>query len=107
MVGRQGFRVETAGAGYEAIRKIRQSGPDLVVLDMMLPDAGSYEVLRNLQEAGKAGAPIIILTDVNLDAGVSDILRHEPNVVECLRKPVQDSVLAETLRRILAAREPA
>lgn len=106
-VSKQGCRAEIAGNGYEALRKIRLSSPDLVVLDMMLPDAGGYEVLRNLQEAGKPGVPIISLIDADFDVSISDILRREPNVVECLRKPVQDNVLADVLRRVLDTREPS
>lgn len=56
----QGFRVVVAGDGDEAIRMFEQQRPDVVVLDIMLPDMSGLEVMRRLRE--RSNTPIILLT---------------------------------------------
>jgi two-component system OmpR family response regulator len=59
-----GFDVERAAAGREALDAIDRRRPDLVVLDVMLPDLDGFEVARRLRQAEGAGdhVPIIFLT---------------------------------------------
>ena len=60
---REGFRVETAGTGPEALRAISRDIPDLVVLDRMLPGFSGDEVLRRLkEEPATANIPVLVLT---------------------------------------------
>ena len=60
---RQGFRVETAGNGSEALDAIGREIPDLVVLDRMLPGLSGDEVLKQLKmEPATANIPVLILT---------------------------------------------
>jgi DNA-binding response OmpR family regulator len=56
----QGFRVVVAADGDEAIRTFEQQRPDVVVLDIMLPDMSGLEVMRRLRE--RTNTPIILLT---------------------------------------------
>ena len=57
----QGFTVEAAGTGADALAKVASFRPDLIVLDVMLPDMEGFEVARRLG-AERAGTPIIFLT---------------------------------------------
>ena len=57
----QGFAVESAGTGAEALAAVAAFRPDLIVLDVMLPDMEGFEVARRLG-AERAGTPIIFLT---------------------------------------------
>ena len=57
----QGFDVESAGTGAEAIAKVASFKPHLLVLDVMLPDMEGFEVARRLG-AQHARVPIIFLT---------------------------------------------
>jgi len=60
---REGFRCRSAGNGIEALREVRAARPDLVVLDLMLPEMDGLEVCRRLRaETATAGIPIIMLT---------------------------------------------
>jgi two-component system phosphate regulon response regulator PhoB len=60
---REGYRVETAGTGQEALQAVGRDVPDLVVLDRMLPGVGGDEVLRRLKdEPGTANIPVLVLT---------------------------------------------
>jgi two-component system OmpR family response regulator len=57
----QGFTVETAGTGREALAAVAKFKPHLMVLDVMLPDMEGFEVAKRLG-AQRAGVPIIFLT---------------------------------------------
>jgi two-component system OmpR family response regulator len=57
----QGFTVESAGTGADALAAVREFAPDLIVLDVMLPDMEGFEVARRLG-AQRARVPIIFLT---------------------------------------------
>jgi two-component system, OmpR family, response regulator len=56
-----GCSVTTAGSGKEAIRQAGADQPDLIVLDVMLPDMDGFEVCRRLRAAGNE-VPVIFLT---------------------------------------------
>uniref|UniRef100_UPI001FE842AF response regulator n=1 Tax=Nonomuraea rhizosphaerae TaxID=2665663 RepID=UPI001FE842AF len=51
-----GFEVLTAADGYEAVEVAERASPDLVVLDVMLPDLDGFEVAKRI------GAPVLFLT---------------------------------------------
>jgi two-component system OmpR family response regulator len=57
----QGFEVETAGTGREALAAVTRFKPHMMVLDVMLPDMEGFEVASRLG-AQRAGVPIIFLT---------------------------------------------
>ncbi len=56
-----GFDVRTAGSGLEALSLVRQWKPDLLVLDVMLPDVDGFEVTRRLRGEGRQ-TPVLFLT---------------------------------------------
>jgi len=56
----EGYAVETASNGAEALSKAREKEPDLVVLDVMMPEMDGVEVARRLRQAGDV--PILMLT---------------------------------------------
>jgi two-component system phosphate regulon response regulator PhoB len=60
---REGFRVETAGSGSEALAAVGREIPDLLVLDRMLPGLSGDEVLKQLKnEPATANIPVLVLT---------------------------------------------
>ena len=63
-----GFEVATAMTGVDAVRAVERLHPDLVVLDVMLPDIDGFVVLRRLQSANRP-LPVVFLTarDANED----------------------------------------
>jgi two-component system KDP operon response regulator KdpE len=56
----EGYRVTQASNGLEALNKIRDELPDLVVLDVMMPEMDGFETLRMLREV--SSVPVIMLT---------------------------------------------
>src|SRR5215208_155896 len=56
----QGFRVLTAANGEEGLRMAEEHRPDLVLLDIVMPEMNGLEVMRELRE--RSNVPIIMLT---------------------------------------------
>ena len=103
----EGFTVETAGNGREALEKVRQAKPDLLVLDLMMPEIDGWEVCRRLRK--ESDLPIIMLTArgddvdkiVGLELGADDYMTKPFGVDELLAR------VTALLRRSRAAPEPA
>ncbi len=106
MVKKEGFRVEKAVDGAEALEKIQGLHPDLVLLDLMLPRYGGFEILRQVQVGETANIPIVVITGRYTDHSTSEIIRQESNVVEFLEKPIKVPVLSALLHRILKTQPP-
>ena len=76
---REGFRVETAGSGTEALDAVGREVPDLVVLDRMLPGLSGDEVLSRLKaEPATANVPVLVREQEDriegLELGADDYL---------------------------------
>lgn len=60
-----GYEVETANDGDMALEKVAKFKPDLILLDIMMPNVNGYEVLTQLKKTkGTAKIPVILLTNV-------------------------------------------
>jgi signal transduction histidine kinase len=102
---RAGFAVLEAGDGQTALQFARESKPDLVLLDVNLPDINGIEVCRQIRlDPDTERIPVIFLTAsrlgdpdvvVGLDAGGDNYLRE----------PVDPAVLVATVRALLRARQ--
>lgn len=57
----EGYQVILAGTGLEALRKIREKTPDLLILDLRMPDMYDLEILRTIRKENK-GLPIVVCT---------------------------------------------
>lgn len=67
MLSTEGFAVVRAATGPEGLQKAKEEAPDLILLDLLLPEMSGIDVLRELRESGPphAEVPVIVLT--NLD----------------------------------------
>ncbi|MBW3552356.1 MAG: response regulator transcription factor [Gemmatimonadetes bacterium] len=60
---KEGFRVRTVGSGDDALEAVRNERPDLVVLDLMLPEMSGYEVLQEMRRRPELQeVPVVVLT---------------------------------------------
>jgi two-component system KDP operon response regulator KdpE len=96
-----GFEVATAGSGEAALAAATSSPPDVVVLDLGLPDLHGWEVLRRLRGLdGLSAMPVVVLSGTDRDAaGVPD---YAADVHAFLTKPVEPADLVETVRRAVS-----
>ncbi|GAS80624.1 response regulator transcription factor [Paenibacillus sp. SZ31] len=77
----EGYEVQTASNGAEGLSKLMDKEPDIVVLDVMMPQIDGFEVCRRLREAGSK-VPVLMLTAkdevqsrvTGLDTGADDYL---------------------------------
>ena len=89
----EGHEVEVAGDGEAGLKGARESAPDLVILDLMLPLKGGYEVLKELR-AGGIRTPVLILTArsqesdlvMGFDLGADDYVTKPFSTVELVAR---------------------
>ena len=93
----EGFRVESAGEGQEALDRILAQPPDLVVLDLMLPGLNGREICRRVR--ARSDLPIIMLTARDDDA--DKIVGLELGADDYLTKPFNPRELVARIRAIL------
>jgi len=98
IVKKEGFRTEKASDGEEALAKARAVNPDIILLDLMLPRFGGFEILRELQSDETGGIPIIIITGRYTDRSTSDMIKQEPNVKDFIEKPVKPQILTALIQ---------
>lgn len=95
----KGFHVLTATTGEEALSLACTCEPDLVLLDLMLPDINGIEVCRSLRSAEKRGLPILILTAK--DERTDKILGLESGADDYITKPFDFDELVARVRAAL------
>jgi DNA-binding response OmpR family regulator len=100
-LGQDGFEVVTAANGREALFVARQEKPDLVILDLMMPEMGGYEFMRAY--AREADSPIIILT-ARLEEN-DRVLGLELGADDYVTKPFSMRELAARVRAVLRRME--
>jgi two-component system, OmpR family, alkaline phosphatase synthesis response regulator PhoP len=96
---RAGYAVVTANDGKEALEKVADENPDLVVLDVMMPYMDGFEVLQNLRRnPSTRDIPVIMLTAKAQDA---DVFKGWQSGVDCyLTKPFNPMELLSFVKRI-------
>jgi DNA-binding response OmpR family regulator len=101
---REGFAAMAAGSGETALAAVEGEAPDLIILDLMLPDLDGFEVLRRLRRTGQ-DMPVIILTarDDDVDVVVGLELGADDYVV----KPFNPRELVARVRAVLRRRAEA
>ncbi len=95
--GRRGYRVVRALTGAQALERARVLHPDLIMLDIVLPDTDGLEILRALKaEAATADIPVVCASVIRLE--------HVPEGAEAaLVKPLDESSLVSTVEQVLNA----
>jgi DNA-binding response OmpR family regulator len=96
LLRRAGYTVDVAGSGHDALRRVREATPDLMLLDYEMPDMDAPEVLDSLRSgAERISFPVIILTGA----------RHAPgDQVVGIERGATDYIVKGTDRQVLLAR---
>lgn len=99
-----GFVVEACDSGFEALRKAPDFAPDLILLDVMMPQMDGPETLEKLRRKPEMGTvPVVFMT--------ARVQRHEIDqykalgAIDVISKPFDPMTLADTVRSIWEARD--
>jgi DNA-binding response OmpR family regulator len=101
-----GYEVYVATGGVEALRQMKQARPDLVMLDILLPEIDGWEVLRRIRrDPQSADTPIVMLTCLADDQYVLRGL--EEGAVDYVTKPFEPECLIASVDALLGVFDPA
>jgi len=99
----EGYSVSEAGDGIEALEKVRTEQPDLVLLDVMLPDMDGFEILQELRKVSTV--PVIMLT---VKGEETDRIRGlDLGADDYVTKPFSPRELVSRIRAVLRRAEMA
>jgi two-component system KDP operon response regulator KdpE len=99
----EGFRVVRAANGSEALEKATKEHPDLVLLDIMMPEMDGFETLQGLRET--SSVPVIFLTAKSEE--VDRIKGLDLGADDYITKPFSPRELVSRIRAVLRRTEPA
>ena len=91
-----GFEVAVCDSGAELLRRLPDFGPDLIIIDVMMPDMAGPEVLARVRQLpGFAGTPVIFLTGV-VNGSELKALR-DSGAADVILKPFDPMTLADRI----------
>jgi len=101
ILSRDGLAVETHSDGTTANDRLRAVGPDLLILDVMLPGKSGYDILRELREdAATADLPVLMLTARGQSRDRE--MAERAGVSAFMTKPFSNSEMLDTVRSLMA-----
>ena len=97
---KKGYEVFTASDGNEGLEMVKANSPDLILLDVVMPEMNGYEFLRALKALeGKALTPVVMVT---AKEEMEELFKFE-GVKEYIVKPTDPSELIQKIERCLVS----
>jgi DNA-binding response OmpR family regulator len=90
----QGFETASVLDGYKAFRKIEEFNPDIIILDLMMPDINGIDVLKQLKKR-KYDIPVIIISAYRDKKYEKEVFSY--GAFAYLNKPVEVNLLFDTI----------
>ena len=105
ILGRKGFELIGAIGGMEGLEKMRESKPDLVLLDLMMPDMDGWEVYQQMKaDDNLKDIPVIVVTAKA--QSIDKVLGlHIAKVDDYVTKPFGPQELLQSVNRVLQIEE--
>ena len=95
-----GMVVQEAAGGHEALEKFEALNPDLLVLDLMMPDMDGYQTCSRIRALpGGKRLPILILTELDDATSIAQAYQH--GATDFIHKPVNPTILCHHIRYML------
>ena len=100
----KGYAVVTAASGPEALDKVEAERPDIVLLDVMMPQMSGYEVCKRIRDNPATGIlPVVMVTA--LDPGQERVKGLEAGADDFLTKPVNHAELLARVRSLVRVKQ--
>lgn len=101
ILGRAGYRIAEAKDGQDALEKIKELRPDLVLMDVMMPRMDGLTACRSLRADPELGkVPVIILSAKSHPSAIQEGLQAGAN--RYIAKPIMGKELTETIGELLS-----
>ena len=107
ILGRRGFKVSGAAGGTAGIKAVREQLPDLVLLDLMMPDMDGWEVYQQMKaEESTRNIPVIVVTAKaqNIDKVLG---LHIAKVDDYISKPFSPQDLMNSVEKVIGQKKAA
>ncbi len=102
LLERNGYKVVVANSGEEGIVVAKETLPDVVLMDVVMPGMNGFQATRQLsKQAETEKIPVIIVT--TKDQETDKVWAKRQGAADYIVKPVQEKALLESLNRVLAA----
>jgi len=100
-----GYSVCAVRDGHEALKHYRETAPDLMILDLMMPRLSGYEVLRELQRTGerRPDVPVMVLSARGREEDI--VAGFDLGIDDYVTKPFMMRELRARVRGVLARRQ--
>ncbi|MBI3165917.1 MAG: response regulator transcription factor [Anaerolineales bacterium] len=92
-----GFEVLTTNNGLEGIRLVKEFEPNVVLLDLMMPDVDGWQVCKSIRKT--SNVPILVLSALNEPRMVASVL--DAGADDFLVKPVPSGVLVANIKKLI------
>ena len=102
VLGREGYSVEGASEGRAGLVSVREKLPDIILLDLMMPDMDGWEIFKELKNDKSTGdIPVVVITAKS--QSVDKILGVEiAQVDDYISKPFSPRELIERVEKVLS-----
>ena len=104
ILGRRGFEVKGAAGGVEGLKIIRQELPDLVLLDLMMPDMDGWEVYQQMKADEKTKKIPVIVVTAKAQSIDKVLGLHIAKVDDYITKPFSPQDLMNSVDKVLKSR---
>jgi len=107
ILSRRGFTIYGANGGREGLEMVQRELPDLVLLDLMMPDMDGWDVYQQMKSGEQTrDIPVIVVTAKaqNIDKVLG---LHIAKVEDYISKPFSPHELLESVEKVLAKRQAA
>jgi DNA-binding response OmpR family regulator len=102
ILSRKGYQVSGAAGGQEGLDKMRKETPDLVLLDLMMPDMGGWEVYQQMKADEKLKEIPVIVVTAKAQSIDKVLGLYIAKVEDYIAKPFGPTELIESVERVLA-----
>lgn len=105
ILGREGYQVKGMGEGQTGLKAVKETLPDIVLLDLMMPDMDGWEIYRQLKsDEATMNIPVIVITAKA--QSIDKVLGLEiAKVDEYISKPFRPADLVDRVEKVLANKE--